>query len=253
MTWFEVLKSLTPTNMDDILDDLEDVMGFYKGGSYVYWTPEIDRLHNELEDLLDIAGPTTKEVLAKYDSVISKILDRVQVIYNTDKSRIEEHYDLEDFNDMLNELSSKMMTADFRYKPKRRSAGYYSPDDDAVVVNLATKLFPFGREYYYEQQEKIYDTLTHEFGHQASKLLDYPYKDKSAGISEGNNLMEEYIAYTVQMPDNPNGRLLAVLRHPQVKRKARRNPATMKMYNKIKEKLMTEEPYLLQEYGRDIL
>ena len=71
MTWFEVLKSLTPSNMDDILDDLEDVMGFYKGGRYEYWTPEIDRLHNDLQDLLDIAGPTTKEVLAKYDSVIS--------------------------------------------------------------------------------------------------------------------------------------------------------------------------------------
>ena len=252
MTWFEVLKSLTPTNMDDILDDLEDVMGFYKGGRYEYWTPEIDRLHNDLQDLLDIAGPTTKEVLAKYDSIISKILDRVQVVYNTDKSRIEEHYDLEDFNDMLNELSSQMMTADFRYEPDK-AFGYYNPEYDSVVVNLSTKKHPMMIQYYYEQQEKIYDTLAHEFGHQASKILDYPYKDKSAGISEGNNLMEEYIAYTVQMPDNPNGRLLAVLRHPQVKAKARRNPATMKMYNKIKEKLIDEEPYLLQEYGRYIL
>ena len=65
-----------------------------------------------------------------------------------------------------------------------------------------------------EKEEKeliqnIMDTLSHEYGHQASRSIDSPTKDDS--------FYEEMLAYLVEYPNNKQKAFEGWLRHPAVK------------------------------------
>jgi hypothetical protein len=251
MTWQQILKAITPQNVDDFYEDLEDIFGIY--GIQNFFTYEIEKLFNELKTLYETDGVTSKESLQKFDTLAGKILQELSNLYNTNKTEIERSgYSLDDFNELLNYMSSKLMTADFivdRSNPKVGGAGdaiaFYRGKDDSTNVNL------FKPQFRNEDSKKlITGTLNHEFGHQASRNLNYPYRDE---VPAGDTLTEEFIAYTSMYPHAPNLAKINTLLHPSVKAKAKVNKRTMKMYMAMKAALERDAPELIDTHGDRVL
>ena len=251
MTWQQILKAITPQNVDEFYEDLEDIFGIY--GIQNFFTYEIEKLFNELKTLYETDGITSNESLQKFDTLASKILQELSNLYNTNKTEIERAgYSLDEFNKLLNDMSSRIMTADFivdRNNPKIGAAGdalaFYRGKDDATNVNLFND--NFRSEY---NKKLITGTLSHEFGHQASRNLNYPYRGE---VPAGDTITEEFIAYTSMYPHAPNLAKINTLLHSDVKAKAKVNKRTMKMYMAMKAALERDAPELIAAHGDRLL
>ena len=149
-------------------------------------------------------------------------------------------------------MNSRIMTADFIVDRNNLKVGgggdaiaFYRPKDDSTNVNLFKP--QFRSEY---NKKLITDTLSHEFGHQASRNLNYPYRGE---VPAGDIITEEFIAYTSMYPHAPNLAKINTLLHSDVKAKAKVNKRTMKMYMAMKAALERDAPELIAAHGDRLL
>lgn len=115
-----------------------------------------------------------------------------------------------EINKELNAAKSLFLDSDFEFEPKLSGPGgflgRYYPRKDTSTVNL-----PAAAKQAKEEEkliEVISDTLSHEFGHQASRNINSDFRL--------DPFFEEMLAYLVQYPNDKQKAFKRWLEHPRV-------------------------------------
>jgi len=243
--WFDILRKKV-VNMDVVADIIHHLDGIF------YYTRNMSRkilnskfnaarstynyIKNNLyvieyDEWYEERAPRVQESEA-YAKRFEKILKELTEWYNSipkeTKRKSSNLY--REINKDLNAAKSLLLDTDFTFTDYRRALGVYYPSKDTSTVNI-----PRHAEHSKDEEEliqSISNTLSHEFGHQASRSIGKPTED---------SFSEEMLAYLVEYPNDKQKALESWLRHPDVKAAVEKDKSgsRRKLYDDIKMAVQT--------------
>jgi hypothetical protein len=151
--------------------------------------------------------PKVREI-SEYIGRINLILINLTEWYNSvpRETKRKSRNLFKEINKELNEAKSLFIDSDFEFAPEGRFLGRYYPSKDTSKVNL-----PIAAKHAKGEEkliELISNTLSHEFGHQASRNINSGFRLDS--------FFEEMLAYLVQYPNDKRRAFNNWLNHPNV-------------------------------------
>lgn len=141
----------------------------------------------------------------RFDKILKKLHEWYNSIPRETKSKSRNLF--REINKELNSATSLLLDSDFVFqKDKPDYLGTYYPKTDTSTVNLPAQADLYSTDK--KLIQRISETLSHEFGHQASRSIDSP--------TLGDNFYEEMLAYLVEYPTNKEQAFEGWLNHPAV-------------------------------------
>jgi len=179
-------------------------------------------------------APRVRDIEA-YSKKFEKLLKELKEWYNSipRETKIKSRNLFREINKELNAANSLFLDSDFVFENDRDSWGTYYASTDTSTVNIPNQAKYSNHagdgKIWYEKGilQQIFDTLSHEFGHQASRSIDSPTWD--------DPFYEEMLAYLVEYPNNKERAYDSWLEHPDVKESMHKDKSGRKkeIYNKI--------------------
>tara|TARA_R100001591_G_scaffold99015_1_gene105254 strand:- start:1129 stop:2010 length:882 start_codon:yes stop_codon:yes gene_type:complete len=194
----------------------------------------------EYDEWYEERAPRVRESEA-YSKRFEKVLKELTEWYNSipRETKKKSKNIFREINKELNAAKSLFLDSDFVFEENKPYVfGTYYRDKDTSTVNLPgqkKRMNPKGHIYpnFSEREEEkliqnITDTLTHEYGHQASRSIDSP--------TRGDSFYEEMLAYLVEYPNDKQKAFESWLQHPHVKESVQRDVSGRKreLYDDIK-------------------
>ena len=225
---FHYAKSMPNKIKNSKFNDARSTYNYIRNNMYVI---EYDEWYEE-------RAPRVRESEA-YAKRFEKILKELTEWYNSipRETKRKSRNLFKEVNKELNAAKSLFLDSDFAFDDYRRALGVYYPRKDTSTVNLPAQkrrmnakghILPnFSEKEEKELIQNIMETLSHEYGHQASRNIDSP--------ARGDAFFEEMLAYFVQYPNDKQKALENWLRHPDVKESLKRGKLYRRqLYDDIK-------------------
>jgi hypothetical protein len=265
--WFDILRKKV-VNMDvvaDIIHHLDGIFYYTRNMSRKILNSKFNAARStynyiknnlyviEYDEWYEERAPRVQESEA-YAKRFEKILKELTEWYNSIPKETKRKGSnlFKEINKELNAAKSLFLDSDFVFEGNSPNIfGRYYGRKDISTVNLPGQkravepyspedyIFDFSdkKEELSEKQEKkliqnIMDTLSHEFGHQASRSIGKPTKD---------SFSEEMLAYLVEYPNDKQKALESWLRHPHVTADVEKDKSgnRRKLYDEIKMAVQT--------------
>jgi len=230
---FHYSKSMPNKIKNSKYNDARSTYNYIKNNMYVI---EYDNWYEE-------RAPKVRESEA-YVKRFEKLLRELTEWYNSvpKETKRKSRNLFREINKDLNAAKSLFLDSDFTFTDYRQSLGVYYPSKDTSTVNLPAQkrrmnpkgyIFPnFSEKEEEKLIQNIADTLSHEYGHQASRSIGKPTED---------SFSEEMLAYLVEYPNDKRKALESWLRHPDVKDAVEKDKSgrRIKIYDAIKMAVQT--------------